>query len=284
MYLPQPFTTAIREADKVRMEFGLDIYEPMNIFDLCIEAQVSVRFVDVNMEGMFIDGGPTILVSNQRPYPRRCFTCAHEYGHLRFGHGTKVDALSDEQNPAQSDKEEELLVDSFAGALLMPVAGIQAAFAIRKINIKHAGPLDFFTIASLFGTGYQTLIVHCRVNRLISFAEEKALIRHSPAKIFESIVGMSLPKSYCRIIDEHAELPFVDIEVSNYLILPPSVNLDGNHLEYVMETPNGVLYRAITPGVLSASSSTKSNLNFKIRIQRSGYVGLAEYRHFPEHE
>src|SRR4051812_48898113 len=118
----------IVKADEIRIQLGLNMFQPVNVFDACEKLGLTVRFVDINMEGVYVTQKnckfPTILLSNLRPLPRRCFTCAHELGHHAFGHSGKIDALLDETSQSATSDEEEILVDAFAGAFLMPVAGV----------------------------------------------------------------------------------------------------------------------------------------------------------------
>ena len=273
---------AIKKASLVRMKLGLDIFEPINIFDACISLRITVRFVDINMEGMYIsheDGiNSTILLSNQRPLPRRIFTCAHELGHQSFQHGTKIDALTNEATSAPSNDKDEFLVDAFAGALLMPIAGIQAEFIKRNWETKYAFPIQFYIICTIFGTGYTTLITHCRVNRLINDVQAKNLLRHTPAKILESLLGPISVKSYFKIIDNYASLKVIDLEVSNYIFFPPNIQVEGNHLKKYQETEIGIAYVANRPSIIRVSDSDNKVAYF-VRIQNSEYIGLAENRH-----
>src|SRR6266487_5476530 len=128
------YRDAILKASEVRKQLGVNMFQPLNIYDSCINLEVNVKFVDVNMEGFYVKQGgmSTILISSQRPFPRRCFTCGHELGHHVFNHGLKVDILSDESGRSTSKNRDEILVDAFAAALLMPVGGIQAEFAKRN--------------------------------------------------------------------------------------------------------------------------------------------------------
>lgn len=273
---------AIKKATHVRMTLRLDSFEPVNIFDACIRLGIAVRFVDVNMEGMYIsheDGiNSTILLSNQRPLPRRCFTCAHELGHHAFKHGIKVDALADEAANSTYNDRDEFLVDAFAGALLMPIAGIQAEFIKRNWKPQNATPIQFYTICSVFGTGYTTLITHCKANKLINDAKANILLKYTPAKILESILGPQSNKSYFKIIDKHASLSTIDLEVSNYILLPQNIQVQGDHLRKYQETDVGAVYVAEHPGIIRVAD-LESTLAYFIRIQNSGYIGLAENRH-----
>lgn len=68
---------------------GVDLKNPTCIYGLCEAHNVSVRFNDINMEGMYDrTPKPRIHVSALRPLARRTFTCAHELGHHVFGHGS----------------------------------------------------------------------------------------------------------------------------------------------------------------------------------------------------
>jgi len=275
------YKMALLKADEIREQLGLNIFEPINIFDACKQLEVSVRFVDISMEGLYlIQGGgknPTILLSNQRPFPRRCFTCAHELGHHIFKHGFKIDGLSENTGESSCDTE-EFLVDCFAGSLLMPVAGIQVEFSKRKWVMGSASPIQFYTVCSVFGTGYKTLITHCKANKLISNNKANALSKVQPAVILKTIISSDIPTSYFKIIDRQPKSAIIDLEVSNYIILPDSVIIEGNHLEKIKGTEWGISYKAINPGIVRVYSEDKKFNSF-IRIQNNSYSGLAEYRH-----
>ncbi|RZK12938.1 MAG: ImmA/IrrE family metallo-endopeptidase [Flavobacterium sp.] len=274
------FKSALLKADQLRRHLGLNMFQPVNIFDVCQELKLTVKFVDVSMEGMYVkqENSAYILLSNQRPLPRRCFTCAHELGHHLFGHGTRLDNIThkaDEGHPYDSD---ELLVDSFAGALLMPIVGIETALVKRKWSIQDISPIEFYTLSSNFGVGYQTLVHHCKTNRLINDSVASRLLKATPQKILRSLFGQSAVNSYFKIIDRESKLTVIDLEVSNYLILPPDVEIEGDHLKLRQLTTEGTAYEAIKPGIVRAASADGSISSF-VRIQNFQYEGLAEYRH-----
>jgi hypothetical protein len=53
---------------------------------------VTVRFNNINMEGMYQRGAPPrIHLSARRPLSRRTYNCAHELGHHVFGHGSSIE-------------------------------------------------------------------------------------------------------------------------------------------------------------------------------------------------
>jgi Zn-dependent peptidase ImmA (M78 family) len=274
------FTNAVAQADQVRIRLGFDMFQPINIFDVCRRLDIDVRFLDVNMEGMYFSlkdrPVPTIIVSALRPLPRRAFTCAHELGHHVFNHGTRVDALSEDNPYKSSNPIEELLVDAFAGNLLMPNPGIAAEIAARNWNAKTLTPLQVQTLASVFGTGYNTFIVHCRVNKVITVTQEKALLKSSPAKILRTLIDTAAPPTHFKIVDGKSEMPVIDLEVSNYIFLPPKTRVIGNHLQFQTGLNNP--YKAVTPGIVQVTTADNTFSSF-VRIQRTGYIGLSEYRH-----
>lgn len=270
--------TATRKAAEIRSKNSFDNYQPINIYDLCHNLGLTVRFVDVNMEGMYFsqrDGSsPQILISNQRPFGRRAFTCGHEFGHHVFEHGDRIDLLAEGESKGY-DKD-EFLVDTFSGALLMPIAGVLAEFAKRSWNIKTGTPDQFYIVSSVFGTGYQSLIIHCQKNSLISDSQAKILQRQTPGKMLENILGRGITNSHFKIFDSSSISPVIDLEVSNFIFFPDGTKMDSEILTLFKKTSAGLCYVAQEPGIVRASNDSNS---YFVRIQNSNYVGLAEYRH-----
>jgi len=275
---------AIRKADEVRRVLGLDIYEPVDVFSACEVFGVTVRFFEISMEGFYFKnsfGRAEISLSSLRPFPRRKFSCGHEFGHYLFGHGTKVDALKLDNAQEGYYDTDELLVDAFSGALLMPIAGVMFEFSRRnwKINANH--PIQFFTISSVFGVGYRTLITHCRTNGLISYGTANMLLKVQPAQILTQLLGKGVRNSYFLIADSNYDHKAIDLEVSDYLIMDKSISVCKGHLDKVNEIPMGIVYIALSPGITIA---TKGDIQFNINTQRKNYAGLSEYRNLEEIE
>lgn len=273
---------ALVAADDVRMQVDASIFQPVNIYDICIELGLTVWFVNISMEGLYVkqEGGkhPTILLSCQRPFARRSFTCAHELGHHIFNHGLKVDVLESECRAPKTFNPDEYLVDLFAGSLLMPVAGLQAEVAKRNWSWKSLSPINMFTLSSIFGVGYKTIITHACANELISDFTAKSLGSCGPSQILSEIIGKARDKAHFKIFDEHTSINVVDLEVKNYIVLPKHVIIEGDHLQKLTVTPVGIAYIATRSGIVRAAS-TVSNFATFIRIQNYQYSGLAEYRH-----
>ncbi|WP_342084849.1 ImmA/IrrE family metallo-endopeptidase [Dyadobacter sp. OTU695] len=276
---------AIKKANQIRTKLKLNIFEPINVFDACNQLEVSVRFIDISMEGMYVSisdaSSPVILISSLRPLPRRVFTCAHELGHHLFGHGSKIDGLNEDGSKMASYDKEEYLVDVFAGALLMPIAGVEREFKIRKWTPENCTSLQFYTVSSMFGTGYSTMVKHCRAHKIITDSKATELLRDSPGKILRGIAGEAVESAYFRIIDANSVLPTIDLEVGGYLFFPPYVTIEGDHLLKVKNTDIGDMFIAKRPGICRAVSTLNSTGSF-VRVQNNNYVGLAENRHLQD--
>lgn len=276
---------AIKRAGQIRTKLKFSMFSPVNIFDACADLGVTVRFIDVSMEGMYVNQegvtSPVILLSSLRPMPRRVYTCAHELGHHTFGHGSKIDGLNEEVASSSFYDKDEYLVDAFAGAFLMPIAGIEAEFIKRNWEPRNASAIQFYTISSIFGTGYSTLITHCKANRLINETKATTLLKQSPAKLLQHIMGTAVEKSHFKIIDNNTDLSVIDLEVGNYLFLPSNMYVEGNHLSKLNKTDYGEVYIAKHPGIVRAVS-LESGTGYFIRIQNIGYIGLAENRHLED--
>jgi Zn-dependent peptidase ImmA (M78 family) len=276
------FIDAIKHANIVRDKLGLNMFEPINIYDTCESLDISIRFINVNMEGIYVKSDkhnkPTILLSNERPLPRRVFTCAHEYGHHYYQHGSKIDTLSHTNQYTKEQDEEELLVNAFAGSLLMPVAGIQAEFVKRNINPYIANPIDFYIVSSYYGVGYQTLIYHCKVNRIIDFNKMKELLKYTPAKIFKEHISGSASISHFKCYDNHSQPLVSDFEISNYLVAPNNSTVEANYLESIGLCSLGTVYATKKRGITTIKSPNFKN-DLTVRIQDKNYEGLSIYRH-----
>lgn len=274
-------TKGIKKANSVRMDMDLNMFQPINVYDVCDKLELDVRFFKINMEGMYVssDGSSKskIVLSSLRPFARKVYTCAHELGHHLFGHGNKIDMISDDSEKAIYDNDERL-VDIFASALLMPIAGVQLEFKKRGWDMSDATPIQYFTVSSVFGVGYKTLIYNCTVNKVISHQKSKVLSKYSPSHFLNKILKSEKRVGHLKIIDAKYKENIVDTEVSGFLYLPKNIEMEGNHLKVVSETKNGLCYQAVKPGILRAHNPIDGQTYF-IRIQNFEYEGISEYRH-----
>jgi Zn-dependent peptidase ImmA (M78 family) len=275
-------TQAMQAAVTTRAKAKLDQHGPICIYGLCETLGVTVRFNNINMEGMYQRGAPPrIHLSARRPLPRRTYNCAHELGHHVFGHGSSIDELREDAKEHPRDDPKEFLADTFAGFALMPIIGLRSAFTTRGWTPETATPAQMFVIACDFGVGYNTLITHlsAAVN-MISRARAAALRRVTPKVLRADILGA--PTSEPLIVaDHHRAGPTLDVEVKMLLLLPAETEATGDTLVHQRDLTNGRLFRAVRPGIVRASADAGAWAVF-IRIAPEAYVGLAQYRHLED--
>ncbi len=273
---------AARTAEKLRISMGVSMFDPINIFDICEDLEVTVRFVNTNMEGMYVasrnNSTPVILVSNQRPMVRRTFTAAHELGHHIFKHGSNIDNLGYSNKYSNDQNQEEALVNSFAGTLLMPAAGIMAEISTRNWTLEKMTCKQFYLLSNYFGVGYQTLIYHCRSNNLISYPKTINLLKTSPAKIIEMAFDGLLGKTTIKIFDHYSVPDTIDLEVSHHILLPKTIEIEHEFLPLVHSTKKANIYQAMSPGIVAFSSFSHQK-DIAIRIEKKLFQGLSIYRH-----
>ncbi len=277
----QLYLTALRQAEKIRIKIGVNMFDPISIYDVCAKLGVEVRFVGINMEGLYCakdrDQDSVILISSLRPFPRRCFTCAHELGHFVFKHGTDTASLQESRRYTSLQEYEEKLVNAFAGYLLMPIAGVQSEIKKRSMSTKKICPLKYFIISSYYGVGYSTLIHHCRANGIVSSFIANQLLKQTPSTLLKQFISNDLETSHFKILDKYCSPSIVDLEFSNYLILPKQLEVYGDNLEEKTTSNYGVVYVARKTGICHVLSKEGNKLH-QVRIQKRKYVGLAENR------
>ena len=275
---------AMHKSIEIRTQLGFALNSPICIYDLCDKLKVKVRFVDINMEGMYVKGDePTILLSSLRPLSRRNFTCAHELGHHIFEHGSTVDELKESLDDFKTFSPDEFLVDTFAGFIFMPLLAVRKAFVSRGWNFSLATPRQFFTIACSFGIGYATLINHMTYTlKMISYSQASSLLKSSPKAIRKDILGQ--PSTDPLIIaDLQWSLSILDAEVGSNLLLPRMAESANDIITIQEELPLGRLFRANRPGLVRVYCPDSKWAIF-VRISRSQFVGLSKYRHLEDAE
>jgi Zn-dependent peptidase ImmA (M78 family) len=275
-------TQAMQAAIATRAKAKLDQHGPICIYGLCETLGVTVRFNNINMEGMYQRGTPPrIHLSARRPLQRRAYNCAHELGHHVFGHGSSIDELREDAKDHPWEDPEEFLADTFAGFALMPIIGLRRAFAARGWSPETATATQMFTIACDFGVGYGTLLTHLSAGvNMISRARASALQRATPKAMRADILGALTPDPLI-VVDRHRVGPTVDAEVKTLLLLPPGTEPTGDGLAYECDLANGRLFRAVRPGIIQARVDNSAWAVF-VRIAPVAYVGLARYRHLED--
>lgn len=275
-------TQAMQAAIETRAKIKLDQYSPVCIYSLCEMLGVTVRFNDINMEGMYQRGTPPrIHLSARRPLPRRAYNCAHELGHHVFGHGTMIDELREEAREHPWEDPKEFLADIFAGFTLMPTIGLRRAFAARGWTPDTATPVQMFTIACDFGVGYGTLLTQLSAGvNMISRARAAALQRVTPKALRAEILG-AITQEPLIVADRHRAAPTIDVEVNTCLLLPSGAVASGERLVHERDLVTGRVYRAMQPGIVQVRADADGWATF-VRIAPERYVGLAKYRHLED--
>lgn len=277
---------AMIESVEVRDRWDREHDGPLDVYALCKDMGVKVRFVDIaSMEGLYgrrEDGAGVIWLSSLRPLPRRNFTCAHELGHHVFCHGSAVDEFAgDTERKTTMCSAEEFLVNTFAGFLLMPTLGVRKAFVSRGWNAQNATPAQIYTVACHFGVGYDTIIGHLVHSlRAISPFYAAQLRKVGPKDIRREILSTTSSEPLI-IADLHWGMPTVDAEVGTLLLFPEGAIADGSIVTLEAELPRGRLFRAVRPGVARVTCPGTPWAVFT-RVSRFQFTGFAEYRHLED--
>jgi Zn-dependent peptidase ImmA (M78 family) len=273
---------ALQAAIATREKAKLDQHNPICVYGLCQTLGLTVRFNNINMEGMYQRGAPPrIHLSARRPLPRRAYNCGHELGHHVFGHGSSVDELREDAKEHPWEEPKEFLADAFAGFLLMPIVGLRRAFSTRGWTPEAATAAQMFTVACDFGVGYNTLLTHLSVGvKMISWERSSTLQRIAPKALRAEIVGAITPEPLI-VADRHRAGSTLDTEVKTQLLLPPGTEATGDRLIFERDVASGRLFRAVRPGIVQASADAGAWAIF-VRIAPEAYVGLAQYRHLED--
>lgn len=275
-------TQAMQAAIATRAKAKLDQHGPVCVYGLCETLGVTVRFNNINMEGMYQRGAPPrIHLSARRPLPRRAYNCAHELGHHVFGHGSSIDELREDAKEHPWENPNEFLADTFAGFTLMPIIGLRRSFAARGWTPETATATQMFMIACDFGVGYGTLLTHLSAGvNMISRSRAATLQRVTPKALRTDLLGALTPQPLI-VADLRRAGPTLDAEVKTLLLLPPGTETTGDRLTHERHLANGRLFRAMRPGIVQASVNNGAWAVF-IRIAPEAYVGLAQYRHLED--
>lgn len=274
---------AVHAAMETRFGLGMVLEEPLCAYAACEKLDVLVRFVDVNMEGVYLrQERPRIFLSVHRPLGRRHFNCAHELGHHVFGHGATLDELREDAEAYNDRHPDEFLADVFAGHLLMPVLGIRQAFSRRGIKTEELEPKDILAVATEFGVGYEALLTQLTFAlKDITAGRRKDLLRARPGfrrTIFEKASGADVV-----LVDSQFTAPTLDVEV-NHLIVAPEGSVAADDI--VLPTGNsplGPIFRADRRGIaeLSVPGAPRA---LTVRVAPERFTGLAKFRHLEDDE
>jgi hypothetical protein len=228
---------------------------------------------------MYSPDGPSIVVGSLRPAGRRAFTCGHEIGHHVLGHGFKVDELMAGGVETARDAV-EYSADRFAAALLMPKLAVAAAFRSRGWSAQRATAAQLYVVAGSLGVGYSTLVGYLKHTlRELSSVDATRLAAERTAKTRQSLLGFA-PANGLLVIDEHWGPRPADVEVGDHVLLPAGTTITGDAIAADRILNAHVLAKAMIPGCCTASVGT--GIAVKVRVSRSGFRGLAQYRYLED--
>lgn len=270
----------MRATVALRQRLGIKQHLPVCIYDICHRAGVTVRFNNINMEGMYQKAErPFIHLSARRPLARRAFNCGHELGHHEFGHGSSIDELRDDADePAWADPK-EFLADTFSAHMLMPVMGLRSAFNTRGLKPETATSEQLYVIACDFGVGYHTLVTHLSVGLgLVSRLRATELKRKTPMMIRTELLGEET-RAGLIVAGSKRLNPLIDAEVNTLMLLPRETVVDAEKLTPIRRHKNASLFIATKPGIAQIRAPEWSAF---VRVARKKYVGLARYRHLED--
>jgi hypothetical protein len=271
--------TAVRAAARVRAELGVGPADGICPFDIAEGLKVPVRLVALpSLEGMYSpDPKPTIVVSVERPAARRRYTCGHELGHHVFGHGTRLDELTDEATKSQSPYE--FMAQRFAAALMMPKVAIDSAFADRHWSILHATPEMIFVVAQQLGVGFTTLLWHLeRTLRQLPPSSAETLRRARLPQLRERIAGFHIEHDLL-VVDRHWRRRTIDLEVGDVAIVPSGAEFDGDCASLETRIVRHLI--AGKPGIGCLLMEGRHS-PISVRVSRRAFTGIARYRHLKE--
>jgi hypothetical protein len=264
---------ALRAAMQLRRNLAIPREAALNALDVAKSVGVDVRFLDApSLEGMFVrEPGLRILLPSlkHRPRARILYSCAHELGHQQFGHGTRADRYLDERADGPGD-EDEFLVDSFAGHLLMPRAAILDAFFRRNCAPKTATPQQLYIISAELGVGYETLLTHlCFALNLLTRDERDRLGKTTPKQIKADFCG-STDERTLMIADKQWKWVPIDAERGDLIGLPTGLGNKVALIHHEFDRADLSFFRAEGVGETALSINGQQ---VALRIGRRHYVG-----------
>lgn len=271
---------AMFQALTVRETYGFNLIDAICPYDLATRMEIEVYFADIkSMEGMYHRRKKLILVSSHRPSGRQAFTCAHEIGHHIFKHGDKIDdQIQNQISHIGKFNNEEYLADCLASFLLMPKVAISHAFSIRGWDEKTPHVSQVFSIAKLFGVGYETLISHMQYSlNMLNHSYAKRLLEYKPNSIRSKIYASSKATDITPV-DKFWANRAIDIQVGEYVLLAAGIVSEGDNLTLVEQNDEKTIYIGKAPGI-GRLYDLKSEWSSFVRVSKKDFVGRSIWRH-----
>jgi len=272
---------ALRAALETRRKAGATKTDPICVYDLAESLGVEVKFCLGNsFGGGYAKASETVLVPALRPAGRQAFTCGHELGHWYFGHGTRMDELS-EGEIGGSDDPDEQLADLYAGYLLMPVWAVESVLTMRGWTVGQLNPVKIYTIACQLGVGYETLVHHLRGSlQLLSYQHAQDLVKTTPKNLRREVLGDDRLR-HMVMVDASWRKLAIDLQVGDVAVIAHAVHLSGSNAAIVDRRQLGTVVEARKPGVTMAQAEG-GTWAAAIRVRRKDFHGRSLYRHMED--
>ena len=276
--------TALRRAFEARKRLSIPRDQPVNIYDSCSSMGIEVRFVGCkSLEGMYCRSPRTAIFlpsTEHRPAGRIAFTCAHELGHHELGHGTTADEYVEGTSSARRSPE-ELGADVFAAHFLMPRQAIMATTHCRDWDISSLTPEQAFTLAGLFGVGYETLLWQLSFGlQLMPQDHRSTLTKHKP-KAIRKLLCPDSADSGLTVIDSKWQSGPLDLEIGDIIVTDKSIDLDVPLLAKQNGGDGTCTWKAVKVGFARTAIARTDSL---IRVSQRGYIGSWRHRYLAEED
>ncbi len=166
---------AVAAARQARQELGWGTEAPLTDILTLVEGVGGVPITIANLpEGLsgalLVERDQPFILLNGRDYPaRQRFTLAHEFGHLRLGHGEVVDGP--ESFTAKATHPDEVAANYFASEFLAPIQAVAAWMQARGEPTIDLGVV--VEIAVAFGISAQAATIRLDAARYLRTAKQR---------------------------------------------------------------------------------------------------------------
>ena len=276
---------AVRTALQLRRSLSIPRHDPLNVYDVAVAQGVEIRFVDLkSLEGMFYRGpDPKIILPclRHRPRGRVTFSCAHELGHFKLGHGTRVDEYLENGEQKKPKTDEEIAADTFATSLLMPRPAVLDRFSRREWILESATPLQLFRWPASWMLVTRHSLAHlCYGLQLVDRSWLRERERATPKDLRRFITDDPTSKRVV-LVDAHWSNVPIDLEVGDSLAATAKW---GPRADWLQDKGVHGNWRVISPRQPGIYQIEIEGRNRVVRVARSGYCGLFRFRHLEDTE
>jgi Zn-dependent peptidase ImmA (M78 family) len=190
-------------AASLRQRLGLGlapITDIVSLLELHLGIRIFMRPLRGPVSGVYAfdpDVGACMLINVSRPRAHRVNTAAHECGHF-VSDRTITDVLEDEEVPSSI---EERFANRFAGALLMPAAGVRSQFTALSQGEEHFSLRQLILLAHVYGVSLQAACLRLEQLGLLPQDTWSSLVDRGVSKIHErSVLGDPQPEAAPSIV------------------------------------------------------------------------------------